>query len=117
RDFYPGRRIVLSFMSHTYSRTGALMDDFARACARADLVILHEIYASARETALPGVSGQQLAALTAKLNPQTHYFPDPEDAATEVLGLLQPGDIFLTMGAGDNWKLGRAVLTALEARQ
>ena len=49
REFYPGRRLILDFMSHTYSRTRALLDEFGKALAAADILILHEIYASARE--------------------------------------------------------------------
>ena len=49
KEFYPGRRIVADFMSHTYSRTEALLEQFAEAFGDADLLILHEIYASARE--------------------------------------------------------------------
>ena len=49
RAFYPGRRIVVDFMSHTYSRTAALLGDFATAFSAADEVLLHPVYASARE--------------------------------------------------------------------
>ena len=116
RSFYPGRRLVLSFMSHTYSRTASLLENFAKACASADLVILHEIYASAREKPIPGLDGSSLAELTKALNSETHYFPKHEESIEQVLGLLKEGDLFITMGAGDNWKLGKSVLKRLESQ-
>jgi UDP-N-acetylmuramate--alanine ligase len=48
KEFYPSRRLIVSFMSHTYTRTAALLDDFASSLIPADLVFLHKIYGSAR---------------------------------------------------------------------
>jgi UDP-N-acetylmuramate--alanine ligase len=105
RDFYPGRRIIVDFMSHTYSRTEALVDDFSRAFKSADMVILHKIYASAREKA-GTIRGRDLFDLTLKKHGNVHYFEEVMDAYEFVEKELKPGDLFLTMGAGDNWKLG-----------
>ena len=110
KDFYPRRRLVVSFMSHTYSRTGGLLNQFAQSFSDADLVILHEIYASARETPIDGVSGQVLYEKTLQYHPNVVYLPNHQQALGSVIELLQPGDVFVTMGAGDNWKLGRKVL-------
>jgi UDP-N-acetylmuramate--alanine ligase len=57
KEFYPARRIVLSFMSHTYTRTAALLDEFAASFEKADVVILHKIYGSAREVYRGGGKG------------------------------------------------------------
>ncbi|HUX12153.1 MAG TPA: UDP-N-acetylmuramate--L-alanine ligase [Spirochaetia bacterium] len=113
--FYPGRRIVVDFMSHTYSRTEALLEQFGRAFAAADLVITHRIYASAREAA-GSVTGEDLAAEIRRNRPNVRYFPEPLDALPSLVGELRNGDIFVTMGAGDNWKLGRALLTGISGR-
>jgi UDP-N-acetylmuramate--alanine ligase len=112
RRFYPGRRLVVDFMSHTYSRTRALLREFGTCFAPADLVILHRIYASARETNDAGISGRDLFREVAAHHPRAVYFEDPMDAVPFLAAELTAGDILITMGAGDNWKLGREVLAA-----
>ncbi|MEL3908816.1 MAG: UDP-N-acetylmuramate--L-alanine ligase [Treponemataceae bacterium] len=114
KEFYPDRKIIVDFMSHTYSRTKALMEDFAQAFSDADLVILNKIYASAREPKDETVTGEILFEKTKKYHKRVHYFAEPLDALDFVFSQLKPGDIFITMGAGDNWKLGREVLKRLE---
>ncbi|MBP7264974.1 MAG: UDP-N-acetylmuramate--L-alanine ligase [Spirochaetia bacterium] len=113
REFYPNRRLVVDFMSHTYSRTKALFDDFASAFSDAHLVIAHRIYASAREEPDPTVSGELLADAMSRAGTDVVYLDSHEDAADRVTGLLKPGDLFLTMGAGDNWKLGAELFKRL----
>jgi UDP-N-acetylmuramate--alanine ligase len=107
KTFHPGRRLVVDFMSHTYSRTGALLDDFAGSFGSADEVILHRIYASAREKNDGGVSGEILYNRTRQKHPLVSYFDDPAAAFPQLAARLKPGDLFITLGAGDNWKLGR----------
>ena len=94
-------------MSHTYSRTGALLDDFATSFGDADAVILHKIYASARELDQSGVSGKDLFQKMKQHHHRVEYFHEVMDAADYLRDMLQPGDIFLTLGAGDNWRLGK----------
>jgi UDP-N-acetylmuramate--alanine ligase len=113
REFYPRRRLVLSFMSHTYTRTAALLDEFAVSFESADYVILHRIYASARDVYSGGVNGRTLyEKVRAFMGDRVFYIEEPEDAAGLALKILRSGDLFLTMGAGDNWKLGRKVFAA-----
>jgi UDP-N-acetylmuramate--alanine ligase len=118
KEFYPGRRLVVSFMSHTYTRTASLLDEFAASFEKADLILLHKIYASAREVYHGGVTGRTLFERTreilsgvsaAKLGKGERFFyiDEPEDGAELLSGILKRGDLFITMGAGDNWKLGR----------
>jgi UDP-N-acetylmuramate--alanine ligase len=107
REFYPQRRIVLSFMSHTYTRTAALLDEFASSFGAADVLYLHKVYASAREDYHCGVTGKTLFEKTLALRDKVYYIEEPLDAAEPLKKTLRPGDLFLTMGAGDNWKLGR----------
>lgn len=106
RQFYPDRRLVVDFMSHTYSRTEALFSDFVEAFDSSDVLILHKIYASAREVR-GKITGLQLyQAIDGRLE-QVYYFQNSMDALPFCRGILKPGDLFLTLGAGDNWKLGK----------
>jgi UDP-N-acetylmuramate--alanine ligase len=118
KSFYPDRRIVVDFMSHTYSRTKALLEEFAVCFQAADLVVLHRIYASARETDDAGVDGRTLFQEVRTHHPQTEYFEDPLEAVPYLEEILKPGDLFITMGAGDNWRIGREIFEAkVEAAQ
>lgn len=106
KQFYPGRRLIVDFMSHTYSRTKALLDDFASAFTDADIVILHKIYASAREKS-GDISGKTLYQRVKALQSPVYYTEEVLDAKDLCKKILLPGDIFITMGAGNNWMLGR----------
>jgi UDP-N-acetylmuramate--alanine ligase len=100
-------------MSHTYSRTRALLPTFGRCFGAADLIVLHRIYASARETNDGEVSGRDLFAEVARNHAKVMYFEEPAEAIPFLRAELRPGDLFITMGAGDNWKIGRALLESL----
>lgn len=118
KRFYPGRRIVVDFMSHTYSRTRALLKEFGTCFQDADLVVLHRIYASARETSDAGVTGRTLFREVSHHHPQVVYFEEPEDSLAYLQEVLKPGDLFVTMGAGDNWRIGREIFESkVEAAQ
>jgi len=110
RSFYPERRLLVDFMSHTYSRTHALLPEFGRCFGPADSVVLHRIYASARETNEGGITGEDLFREVSRNHPHVRYIEDPADAVAPLAGELKPGDLFITMGAGDNWKIGRELL-------
>ncbi len=118
RDFWPERRVVVDFMSHTYSRTKALLSEFAACLDAADEVIIHRIYSSAREAPDPEISGEILAeAIKSRANRARHggrvrFFPEPLQALPTLMASLHSGDLFLTMGAGDNWRLGRSLIDA-----
>jgi UDP-N-acetylmuramate--alanine ligase len=122
REFYPGRRLVADFMSHTFSRTAALFDEFASAFDSADVIVLHKIYASARETETAAkngettVTGRTLYAEIKKRyeKKEVAYFEEPSDALDFCAELLSRGkNLFVTMGAGDNWKLGQALFARM----
>jgi UDP-N-acetylmuramate--alanine ligase len=110
KEFYPGKRLVVDFMSHTYSRTAALLPEFAASFTSADEVILHKIYASAREQYDGTVSGKTLYDATKSKHKNVHYFEEVMDARSYLNASLRPGDLLVTMGAGDNWRLGQAIL-------
>ena len=124
RDFYKNHRIVVDFMSHTYSRTQALLEDFASSFGSADSVIINKIYASAREdSSAASVTGEILAEHAKKYHGDVTYAGEFDEAVDVGLKILSKnsgshfpeGYIFVTMGAGDNWKVGAGILTALES--
>ncbi len=105
RDAMPGRRLVLAFQPHTYSRTSALFDDFVRELSRADVLVLAEIYA-ARERNTIGISSADVAE---KIPGAVFRETLPE--VTEYLREnVREGDVVLTMGAGDIFRAGEALL-------
>jgi len=108
KEFYPRRRLVISFMSHTFTRTATLFDEFASCFNEADLILLHKIYASAREVYKGGVTGRTLFEKTKENYGERVLYAEEVDDGFELMkGILKSGDLFITMGAGDNWRLGK----------
>ena len=110
REFYLNRRIIVSFMSHTYTRTASLLDEFSESLQNADIVLLHKIYSSAREQYTGGITGRTLFEKVKILNSgagKVLYEENPLDAVDMMKGILRNKDLFITMGAGDNWVLGK----------
>jgi len=111
KDFYPSRSLIVSFMPHTYTRTAALLDEFGSCFNDADVLFLHKIYASARENYTGGVNGKTLYEKAASFRgktgkKETFYVDEPDAAFNPLCEMLKSGDIFLTLGAGNNWHLG-----------
>ena len=114
REFWPGRRIIVDFMSHTYSRSESLLDEFVTAFSPADVVFLNDIYASAREVYSGGITGERFAAAVQAHHRDVRYVPDFDDAAQHITTELRRGDILVTMGAGDNFRIGLTVVELLK---
>lgn len=114
RQAFPGRRLVAVFQPHLYSRTQAHGAAMGAALASADLVIVSEIYA-AREKPVPGVSGKQVANAARAAGARTLFEPVREKLGRSVLEVLEPGDVVLTLGAGDITKVGRELAEWLRA--
>ncbi|MFP4484352.1 MAG: UDP-N-acetylmuramate--L-alanine ligase [Spirochaetaceae bacterium] len=112
RKFYPGRRVVVSFMSHTYSRTAGMLEEFARAFGDADVVVTHKIYASAREHFDGRIEGRDLADAIGRHHSDVRYVPEVMDAFDGLRRELRPGDVFISMGAGNNWILSHRLFEA-----
>ncbi len=113
---FPERRLVVAFQPHRYSRTRALLPDFFPVFARAHLVIVTEIY-SAGEPRLPGLSGRAIfEGIRRTGHPAVHFLPDKTDLAQALRGHLRPGDLVLTLGAGDIWKTGEELLALLDVQ-
>lgn len=106
---YPCRQVWCVFQPHTYTRTKALMDDFAAALALADHVVLADIYA-ARETDTLGISSEDLRQKIEELGTQAWYFPTFDEIETFLLEHCLPGDLLITMGAGDVVTIGEHLL-------
>ena len=106
---YPHKRLWCVFQPHTYSRTKALLDEFVQALSRADQVLLADIYA-AREMDTLGVSSRDIAERLEKLGVKTAYFPTFDEIETFILKNSSPGDLLITMGAGDIVKVGEKLL-------
>ncbi|MCR4788092.1 MAG: UDP-N-acetylmuramate--L-alanine ligase [Lachnospiraceae bacterium] len=96
----PKNKLWCVFQPHTYSRTKAFMDDFAKALSLSDAVILADIYA-ARETDDLGISSKDLRDLIEKLGTESYYFPSFEEIEKFISEKCSPGDMLITMGAGD----------------
>ncbi len=111
---YPGRPLWVVFQPHTYSRTAALLDDFALAFDQADHVLVTGIYA-ARELNLQDVSGADLVARM--VHPSTRYVEGLAEAASSLLHKVQPGDVVITLGAGDVCLVGERLLESLKAQE
>ena len=97
------------FQPHTYTRTKAFFHEFAEALSHADHLILADIYA-ARETDTLGVSSEALAAEAKKLGTDALYLPTFADIETFLKEHCQPGDLLITMGAGDIVTVGEDLL-------
>lgn len=119
KEFFPRRRLVVDFMSHTYSRTRALMEEFTAAFDLADQVILHKIYGSARESDRGEGLDEAFFTLLKEKHPRhaIHYFPEVMGARDYLVELLAPGDLFLTLGAGNNWILGEELFGIFSKRE
>ena len=99
------KRLILAFQPHTYTRTKALFKEFVKELKKADVVVLAEIYA-ARERNTVGISSKDI---TAQISGSVYCETLPE--VTDYLkGIAQEGDIILTMGAGDIFRAGEALL-------
>jgi UDP-N-acetylmuramate--alanine ligase len=110
---YPGRTIWAVFQPHTYSRTAALLDDFAASFGSADHVLVTSIYA-AREKNTLGVSGRDVAFRID--HPDAQYVASLEEATTFLLKRIESGDVIITLGAGDGYLIGEQVLGKLRFR-
>ena len=98
-------RVVIAFQPHTYTRTKALFDDFVRELGKADHLVLAEIYA-ARERNTVGISSKDLQAQI----PGSYYCKTLPEVTQYLRSIAKPGDLILTVGAGDIFRAGEALL-------
>jgi UDP-N-acetylmuramate--alanine ligase len=111
RERFPRGRLVCLFQPHTYSRSRYLLEGFRTCFEGGDVLLIAETYA-AREEPSAGMSARELAA--AMERPAARYVGGLEEAAQAVLQVLQPGDVFFTIGAGDVDKVAHLILQELQ---
>ncbi len=103
---WPNRRKVVVFQPHRYSRTRALFDEFSRAFYQSDVLVVLPIYA-ASEKKIEGVTSQNLCEeIKAHGHKEVIHTDGFKAALSHLKQTLQPGDVLLTLGAGDVWKVG-----------
>jgi UDP-N-acetylmuramate--alanine ligase len=112
RGVAAGGRVLAVFQPHLYSRTRIFADDFGAALGLADEVVVMDVYA-AREDPEPGVSGALIASAVPLPPGRVAFVPSWSAVAADVAGRARPGDLVLTVGAGDVTMLGPEILAVL----
>ena len=111
------RRVVCVFQPHLYSRTRDFYDEFGRAFFNADVLIVTDVY-PAREEPIQGVNGELIANAAKQFgHKQVLYVPDKKNVPAELMKLKHPGDIIITMGAGDIWRYGEEFIRQMEEKR
>jgi UDP-N-acetylmuramate--alanine ligase len=115
KNCWPNRRKVVVFQPHRYTRTLALFDDFTRAFYQSDVLAVLPIYA-ASEKKIEGVSALSLCErIRSRGHKNVHYIENLLTAPAHLQSILKSGDVLLTLGAGDVWKVGERVLHQISA--
>ncbi|MBW2192277.1 MAG: UDP-N-acetylmuramate--L-alanine ligase [Deltaproteobacteria bacterium] len=113
KESWPDNRIVAVFQPHRYSRTQALFDDFTRAFYQSDLLVVLPIY-SAGEKEIEGLTSHALChGIRNHGHKDVMYMEDFDSVAADLKKILKAGDVLITLGAGDVWKIGEWVLAEL----
>ncbi|MCL6605953.1 MAG: UDP-N-acetylmuramate--L-alanine ligase [Paenibacillus sp.] len=112
-----GKRIIAVFQPQRYTRTFFLLDAFSRAFAEADEVIITDIYSPAGEKQIEGVTSAKLVELIVQnSNAGARHLPSKEEVLADLQDRVAPGDLVITMGAGDIWKVSHALADYLKTR-
>ncbi|MGB9911173.1 MAG: UDP-N-acetylmuramate--L-alanine ligase [Microgenomates group bacterium] len=115
KKWFPQKRIITVFQPHTYSRTKALLKEFGRCFNGAGLVIISEIYASAREKDNLGITGKILAQEVAKNHPAVFFRPGLPEVIELLKKEVKKDDIIFTLGAGSIFSWGKNILKSLNS--
>jgi UDP-N-acetylmuramate--alanine ligase len=114
KEAWPDRRKVVVFQPHRYTRTQALFSEFTRSFYQSDVLLVLPIY-SAGEAAIEGVDGHDLCeGIMAHGHKKVTCIDGIEGAVLKLREILAPGDLLLTLGAGDVWRVGEKILEAAE---
>jgi UDP-N-acetylmuramate--alanine ligase len=109
-------RVVVAFQPHRYSRTKALLDEFVTSFSDADVLMVTEIYAASEEK-IEGVSGSLLAdRIASGGHGNVTFLPTKEDLVAAMLKTARPGDVVVTLGAGDIYKVGEDLIRLWNSR-
>ncbi len=106
---YPHKKLWVVFQPHTYTRTKAFLDDFADALSAADVVLLTDIYA-AREKNTIGISSKDLLKKLKDKGQEAYHYSYFDDVENHILLNVSEGDLVMTIGAGDVYKIGEHIL-------
>ncbi len=110
------RRVVVIFQPHRYTRTQFLLTEFYHAFHQADVLIVTDIYPAGEEP-IPGISGVLIArGVRDRGHKEVYFVKEKEKICDLAAGLIQPGDLVLTLGAGDIWKVGERLAERLGAK-
>lgn len=111
RSGWPDKRLICIFQPHRYSRTMLLKDEFTKAFGDADKIVITDIYA-ASEKPIPGISGQTIA--DGIKDRDVLYVPKKEGIVEHLMQDIKPGDLIMTLGAGDIYTVGKEILARLK---
>ena len=115
RASWPDKRIVVVFQPHRYTRTQALYDDFTRSFYQSDMLVILPIY-PAGEKRIEGIDSDRLSkGIRAHGHKEVIYMEDFKSTSLYLKETLKAGDILLTLGAGDVWKIGEEIISELES--
>lgn len=113
RQGWPERRIVAAFQPHRYTRTHELFDEFVTAFYDADILILTDVYA-AGEQPIEGATAERLASEVLRYGQKdVTYIANRELVPDHLAGIVKPGDIVITLGAGNIWQQSEALVKIL----
>jgi UDP-N-acetylmuramate--alanine ligase len=113
KEAWPERRLLVIFQPHRYSRTARLLEEFHTAFHHADFLVLTDIY-GAGEQPFAGVSGESLAEeIRQHGQKQVLYIDQLAGLAEQIVEIARPGDVILTLGAGNIWRSGEEILALL----
>jgi UDP-N-acetylmuramate--alanine ligase len=118
RSRFPDKRIILIFQPHTYTRTAQMKYEFAEVLSKADMVLMPPIFGSAREQVQASVSSYDIVTAANKKNIHSvHAFDSNGDTLQFLRKKIKPGDVIFTVGAGDVYKMGDAVIEVMKQVQ
>jgi UDP-N-acetylmuramate--alanine ligase len=104
------KKIIVIFQPHRYTRTHLLFDDFVKVLSQVDTLFILDIY-PAGETSIEGVTAEKLVnAIKENGHESVFYINEPDEAVRRVLEIVKPGDLVLTLGAGNVWMLGEKIV-------
>ncbi|MBI4390190.1 MAG: UDP-N-acetylmuramate--L-alanine ligase [Nitrospinae bacterium] len=113
KEVWPDRRLIVAFQPHRYSRTQALMEQFFTSFNNADHLIVNEIYA-AGEDPVEGIDARRIAEGVKTFgHKHVEYMESKKEIVAHLLRIVRPGDVVMTLGAGDIWEASRDLISKL----